>query len=367
MLPRLRILVFVFLLGVLSCSESEEPTSGPSNLYFPPISGNNWERLDPKELNWNLQELDKLDDLLEANGTRAFILLKKGKIVREVYFGRRIANNLPFDQNSQWYWASAGKTLTAFLIGMAQEEGKLLLTDPSTDYLGAGWTSMTREQEKKITIWHQLTMTTGLDDRVQDKDDFSPENLKYLAEPGSRWAYHNAPYTLLDKVLEGATGSNLNQYYRQKLGEKIGMTGTWQKLGYNNVFFSDARSMARFGLLVLAKGEWAGEKILRDEKYFREMVNSSQNLNEGYGYLWWLNKKSTFMVPYLQVRIPGSFAPNAPSDMICGLGKDGQYVCVVPSMDLVLVRLGTNPDDAAVPFTFLDDIWKTLRNIIPSS
>jgi len=367
MIKTLLFLLIPVTLFFSSCSENEEPGKGSSDLYFPPLSGSGWDKIDPKELNWNVQELNTLDNLLEANGTRAFILLKKGKIVREVYFGRRIANNQPFDQSSQWYWASAGKTLTAFLIGMAQEDGKLLLTAPSTDYLGAGWTSMPQDQEKRITIWHHLTMTTGLDDRVQDRDDFASENLKFLADPGTRWAYHNAPYTLLDKVLEGATGSNLNQYFRQKLAERIGMTGTWQRLGSNNVFFSDARSMARFGLLVLAKGAWAGEKILKDEKYINDMVNTSQSMNEGYGYLWWLNGKNTFMVPFLQVRIPGSYAPNAPSDMVCGMGKDGQYVCVIPSMELVLVRMGTNPDDSAVPFTFLDDIWKTLRNIIPSS
>jgi hypothetical protein len=97
------------------------------------------------------------------------------------------------------------------------------------------------------------------------------------------------------------------------------------------------------------------------------MINTSQNLNESYGYLWWLNGKSTFMVPSLQIRFPGSFTPNAPSDMVCGMGKDGQYICVVPSLDLVLVRMGQNPDQSLVPFMFLDDIWKILKNIIPSS
>ncbi|MFD2202867.1 serine hydrolase domain-containing protein [Shivajiella indica] len=363
----MRLLFFLltsFLL--LSCKEEENPDNKPVELYFPPISGTNWETLDPVDLNWNMDELEKLKRLLEENGTRGFILLKGGRIVVEEYYGKRLTGNLDFDQNSLWYWASAGKTLTATLIGMAQNEGYLDLSEPSSDYLGQGWTSMSGEQEKNISIWHHLTMTSGLDDGVGDKDDFSPSNLQYLAEPGNRWAYHNAPYTLLDRVIETSTGRDFSDYFDQKLATKIGMTGSWQRLGYNHVFFSNARSMARFGLLILANGDWAGEPVIKDKTFLNHMINTSQNLNESYGYLWWLNGKSSFMVPSLQIRFPGSFAPNAPMDMVCGLGKDGQYVCVVPSMDLVLVRMGLSPDQSLVPFMFLDDIWKILKNIIPS-
>ncbi|PSL07995.1 serine hydrolase domain-containing protein [Cecembia rubra] len=364
---RLIKLLFLFCVGLMACSENEGPKTGPSNIYFPPLSGNTWESLDPKILNWNIQELDRLDELLESNGTRAFILLKNGKIVREVYFGLRLTGNQPFDQNSLWYWASAGKTLTATLIGLAQEEGKLTITESSSKYLGEGWTSMSLDQEKKITIWHQLTMTSGLDENVGNRDDYTPINLKYLADPGSRWAYHNAPYTLLDKVIEGATGSSFSNYFNQKLGMRIGMTGSWQKLGFNNVFFSNARSMARFGLLLLAEGVWDGQPIIKDTKYLREMINSSQDLNKSYGYLWWLNGKPSFMLPIIQNVFQGSWAPNAPNDMFCGLGKDGQYVCVVPSLDLVLVRMGENPDQSLVPLMYLDEIWQQLNKIFPEN
>jgi CubicO group peptidase (beta-lactamase class C family) len=362
-----QILLLLYALLIFSCSEKENPDNTPSDLYFPPISGSEWETTDPAALGWNLEELQKLNTLLEENGTRGFILLQGGKIVVENYYGTRLANSQAFDRDSPWYWASAGKTLTATLIGLAQEEGKLSIAESSSKYLGEGWTSMTSEQEKKISIWHQLTMTSGLDDGVANKDDFSPEILKFLAEPGTRWAYHNAPYTLLDKVVEVSTGRDFSDYFNQKIASKIGMTGSWQRLGFNHVFFSNARSMARFGLLILANGDWAGESIIKDKSYLNQMINTSQNLNEGYGYLWWLNGKNTFMVPSLQITIPGSFSPNAPSDMVCGLGKDGQYICVVPSMDLVLVRMGLSPDQSLVPFMFLDDIWKILRNIIPSA
>jgi CubicO group peptidase (beta-lactamase class C family) len=361
------LLIFLFALLFFECSEKENPDFNQNELYFPPISGSDWEPVDPELLGWNLEEVPALNLMLEENGTRGFILLKGGKIVMEEYFGSQLANDRAFDRNSLWYWASAGKTLTATLIGIAQEEGKLEISQPSSDYLGQGWTSMTVAQESKITIRHQLTMTTGLDDGVQNKDDFNPGSLKYLADPGNRWAYHNAPYTILDKVIESATSQDFSLYFNQKLASKIGMTGSWQRLGFNNVFFSNARSMARFGLLILANGDWSGESVIKDKAYLDQMISRSQDLNEGYGYLWWLNGTNTFMVPGLQNKIPGSFSPNAPSDMVCGLGRDGQYVCVIPSMDLVLVRMGLNPDQSLVPFLYLDDIWKILKNIIPSS
>jgi CubicO group peptidase (beta-lactamase class C family) len=357
---------FLILVLLISCSEKQEPTPGNPEFYFPPVSGNTWENITPEKLNWNISEIENLKTLLADNGTRAFIILKDGKIVMEEYFGNRLAGSQPFDQNSLWYWASAGKTLTATLIGIAQEEGKLNIQNPSSDYLGKGWTSLTASQENKINVWHQLTMTSGLDDGVGNRDDFTPENLKFLAEPGTRWAYHNAPYTLLDKVIEGSTGISFPQYFNDKLASKIGMTGSWQRVDFNNVFFSNARSMARFGLLILAEGKWNGDAVVKDSNYFGQMITQSQDINEAYGYLWWLNDTESFMIPQVQVKLPNSYAPNAPSDMFCGLGRDGQYVCVIPSQNLVLVRMGLSPDASLVPFTFLDDIWKILGNIIPS-
>ncbi|HNM25241.1 MAG TPA: serine hydrolase, partial [Saprospiraceae bacterium] len=112
--------------------------SGP--LYFPPKTGNTWSATPPSALGFCPEQIDSLYQFLEANNTKSFLLLKDGKIVLEKYFGAYV-------QDSIWYWASAGKSLTAFLVGQAQEEGLLDIDDPSADYLGAGWTSCTPAQE----------------------------------------------------------------------------------------------------------------------------------------------------------------------------------------------------------------------------
>ncbi len=330
-----------------------------AQLYFPPLTGNDWETTNPNDLNWCPSKIDSLYTYLEEQDTKAFIVLKDGKIVLEQYFNGHA-------QNTAWYWASAGKTITSFLVGMAQQDGLLNIENPTSEYLGAGWTSCTQEQEDAITVWHQLTMTSGLDDGVPNSSCTTPECLQYLAEPGARWSYHNGPYTLLDQVIANASDMTLNQFTTQKLKTPTGMTGSYIAVEDNMVYISNARSMARFGLLMLNEGNWNGNQIMTDSDYFDGMINTSQNLNESYGYLWWLNGKPSYMVPGLQFNIPGSMLPNAPNDMYSAMGKNGQFLNVVPSQNLVLIRMGDEPSGSLVPFLMNDKIWEYMNDLVCS-
>lgn len=329
------------------------------DLYFPPLEGDTWETISMEELGWCPENLPALNTYLDDKNSRAFIVLKDGKIVIEEYYNGA-------DATSLWYWASAGKTLTATMVGIAKQEGDLLLSDPTSTYLGDGWTSLTPEQEGTITIWNQLTMTSGLDDGLADPFCTDPECLVYLADPGDRWAYHNGPYTLLDGVIEGATGSTLNAYCNDKIEAQTGMDGLFIPVDYNNVYYSVARDMARFGLLILNEGNWDGTDVLSDAAYHNEMVNPSQDLNKSYGYLWWLNGKESYMLPGSEVIFPGSCVPNAPPDMFAALGKNGQLINVVPSQNLVLIRMGDNPGglDGLVSNIFNNVVWDYLNQIM---
>lgn len=331
-----------FVMGCASDNEVVDTFEGTdpeaSQLYFPPTGSAEWETVSPSELSWNPDAEQELKELLEAKSTRAFIILKDGKIAVEWYFGDH-------DQNTSWYWASAGKTLTAFTIGLAQEQGLLSIEDRSSDYLGEGWTGLTTEKENLITLWHQLTMTSGLDDEAFDC--LTPDCLAYLADAGTRWAYHNGPYTLLQSVVANAADMAWQDYFNANLRDSIGMDGFWfSTSGTNNVYFSTARSMARFGLLNLNNGVWDGEVILRDTAYISEMKNTSQNLNKSYGYLWWLNGKDSYRMPGLQIEFDGMLVPNAPSDLYAGLGKNDQKLYIVPSQNLVVVRMAKMPGKA---------------------
>ncbi len=346
-----------------SASTPEEPILNPKP-YFPPLSGAEWDKANIDSLNYNKAALTDLNAFLEAGGTRAFIILKDGKIAHEAYFGKEILGTKPFTVSSFWYWASAGKTLTSFLIGKAQEEKFLSIEESSQKYLGEGWSSLSKTQEGNITIKHHLTMTTGLDDS-KDLDCTMPECLNFLAEPGKRWSYHNAPYTMLDQVISKATKMNFDDYFNSRLKNIIGMDGFWNYSGYNHIYYSTPRSMARFGLLMLNKGKWEDKTVMADSKFYTDMINTSQNLNLSYGYLWWLNGKASLMSPGTQVVFKSSLATNAPADAFCALGKNGQMLDVIPSLNMIVVRMGDNPSGASsVPIIYHNDLWIKINAFI---
>ncbi len=322
--------------------------------YFPPATGT-WETIPPSELNWCQEPIDELYDFLETEQTKSFIVLKDGKIVLEHYFGT-------YTQDSLWVWFSAGKSLRAMLVGIAQEDGLLSIDDKTSDYLGTGWTSMPQQQEDSITIWHHLTMTTGL-----DETDFSctdPTCLTYAAPAGTRWFYHNAPYSLLKNVLENASGQTINQYTNSSIKNPIGMqSGFWLTLGYNSFYFSKARDMARFGILVQNNGTWNSQSILGDMNYMTDMLNTSQAMNPSYGYLWWLNGKSSFIPPGVATSFPGPLAPDAPSDVVTAAGSQGQYISYSPSSKLMVIRQGNSNNPNLAATTLINDIWERVGQL----
>lgn len=331
---------------------------GESDLYFPPLDSDTWETVGMTDLGWETSAEQPLYDFLEEGSTDAFLIIKDGKIALEKYFG-------DFTQNENHAWNSTGKTLTAFTVGIAQQEGLLSLSDTSSEYLGEGWSNLTVQQESNISVLNHLTMTTGLDYAVEDIFCTDPECLTYKNEPNTFWFYHNAPYTLLDGIVTGAAGQDFEQYFTDKLKNKIGMQGLWISVGYNNVYFSTARSMARFGLLNLNKGVWDEQVILSDKAYFEAMTQTSQNLNPAYGYLWWLNGKDNYRVPGGEISFPGKLIPNAPDDLIAGLGKNDQKLYVVPSEGLVIVRMGDDAGDTLLgPSSFDNELWKRINALI---
>ncbi len=344
---RFQVVLFTFLFSFWGKSVTAQT-------YFPPVNTNQWDTLSPDRLQFCPDRIDSLYQFLEGSNSKAFILLKDGKIVLERYFGR-------FTQDSVWYWASAGKTLTAGLIGIVESKKQLAISDAASLYLGSGWTSLSKLREDSITIWHQLTMTSGLDES-DNPDCTDPSCLTYKAPVGTRWSYHNAPYTRLDQVIEAASGQKINTFLAQQLSVKTGINGLYVRLGYNNVFFSKARSMARFGWLLLNKGQWSGNQII-PESFVSQLAQTSQNLNPSYGYLTWLNGKSHHMLPGLPFRFNGTLSPPAPNDAYAALGKNGQMLQIIPSKNMVWMRMGESPDDKnpLVSVTYADEVWNYIN------
>lgn len=341
---------------LISCGsdDASTPTNSEETMYFPPIGSSSWETKTAASLGWNQAQVQPLLDYLALKNTKSFMVLHNGQIVMEHYFNGHSASET-------WYWASAGKTLTATVTGIAENEGFLSINNKVSDYLGTGWTSIPLAKENLITNKHLLTMTSGLNDALGD--DVSPSNLQYVADAGSRWAYHNV-YVKLQDVVAEATNQTWNNYFNTKLRNKIGMSGFWFSLDGLSIYRSDTRSMARFGLLALNNGKWENNQIV-PANYMQNATTTSQNINLAYGYMWWLNGKSSFRLPQTQLQFNGKLITTAPDDMYCALGKNDQKIYVIPSKKLVIIRMGDAADDSNFALSDFDEVlWEKISAVI---
>jgi CubicO group peptidase (beta-lactamase class C family) len=355
----LKFLLFISIISFFNCSNNDNPIDpNPENeqTYFPPINSSVWETKSITELGWNNAALQPLLDYLELKNTKGFMILHNGRIVVENYFNSH-------NENAVWYWASAGKTLTSTVSGIAQDEGLININNKVSDYLGISWTSETLNKENLITCKNLLSMNSGLDDSLGD--DVSPTNLQYKADAGTRWAYHNV-YVKMQDVVAAVSNQSWNSYFNTKLKDKIGMSGAWINLDNLSVYWSNTRSMARFGLMIYAKGKWESSQIV-SENYLNEATNTSQSINQAYGYLWWLNGKANYHLPQTQLQFNGSLIPNASNDMYAALGKNDQKIYIVPSKKIVIIRMGdvANPDNPTFALSgFDDELWSKINDLI---
>lgn len=328
-----------FVLLAVACFGAKAQT-----IYFPPLAGSQWDTLSLESQQWCQPRVDSLYAYLQAKNTKSFLLLRSGRIVLENYFGT-------FQADSIWYWASSSKSLAALITGIAQKEGYIAIDNPVSDYLGAGWTSAPANKEALITVKHLLKMTSGLNDTPPapcDHLDTAKTCLIYLTDPDQRWGYHTGAYRKVQDLVSAAAGLSYNTLTTIWVKNKIGMGGVW----IDQVYYSKARDMARFGLLMLNRGVWASDTVLKDPAYFQAMITSAQSMNPAYGYLWWLNGKASYLNPGLPFNFQGPLIPNAPADLYCALGKNDQKIYVVPSQSLVVVRQGNS---AGAPTFALSD------------
>ncbi len=342
-------LLLILLLGTCVRAQSA---------YFPPAFSAEWETTRPADLGWDAAALPALYDYLGDNNTKAFLILYDGRIVVEEYFDN-------FTRDSLWYWASAGKTITTMAVGRALDDGLLSLDDPANQYLGVGWTACGEAEENRITVRDQLQMTTAMNDLFGNCE--APACLRCVAEPGTRWSYHNAPYRKLRGVVEAATGTAYNPYVQNTIMTPIGGAGRFIISDTDLLYFSTPRTMARFGLLMLNNGNWAGTQV-QNSQYLREATTPSQSLNPSYGYLWWLNGQPSYRVPGSQDVFNGPLTPSMPADGYSALGKNGQMLDVIPSRKLVVVRMGNAWEglDTANQVTTAahEELWARLSPIL---
>ncbi|HRG22812.1 MAG TPA: serine hydrolase [Chitinophagaceae bacterium] len=347
--------LFVLLLVFASCGKDTTDPPAAETMFFPSNTDTSWERKSISSLGWNTAAVQTLKDYLIQKNTKSFMVLVNGRIVMEEYFNGHTAT-------ATWPWNSAGKTLVSTATGIAQQEGLLDINTKASQYLGAGWTVAPLAKENLITVRHLLTMTSGLND---SSELVIRANLKYMADAGTRWSYHNVFQKLMD-VVGAASGQTYENYFNAKLKNKLGMDGFWNYGLIFTVYHSNTRSMARFGLMALNNGKWNNEQII-NQAFFNEAINTSQSINPSYGYLWWLNGKSGAMIPGGQTFYPGNLVPNAPADMYAAMGAEDQRIYVIPSKKMVVIRMGDASDPQNPSFAvsgFDNELWGKINGVI---
>lgn len=296
----------------------------------------------------------KLDKLLAASGTTAFLVLKDNRLLFEGYFNGA-------DRSATQSSFSVAKSFASALIGIAIAEGRIgSIDDPITRYLPelAG-----RAGLDKIRIRHLLTMTSGLrfggtgaggspfgdDARAYYDPDLRELALGVEAEvaPGSRWQYNNFHPLLLGMIIERATGRTVSAYLSEKLWQPLGMEapGSWSLDSLHDGFEKmesglngRAIDFAKFGRLYLHGGSWQGHQLIppawiEASTHHDPTVAGPATSPSGeewarpldYGYMWWID-------------------PRAPGRCFA-MGNLGQYIYVAPDRDAVLLRFGTRFGD----------------------
>jgi CubicO group peptidase (beta-lactamase class C family) len=276
--------------------------------------------------------------------THAVVVVYKNKIV-----GERYAEG--FDQDSRLMGWSMTKSITNALVGILVKEGKLDIQKPAPV---AEWQN---DERNKITLNNLLQASSGLSwsesyfnptadfhsmfIKSDDKGGYAASR-KQAHEPGTFFQYSSGSTNIISRIIRQTVGDSA--YYKfafEKLFYKIGMnhaiaepdaSGTYVGSSYS---FATARDWARFGMLYLNDGVWNGERIL-PEGWVKYTVTPGSAAEKGrYGALWWLNAGDT--------NNPSNrLYPELPTDAYWADGFEEQYVMVIPSRDLVVVRLGVS-------------------------
>lgn len=293
--------------------------------------------------------------------TVSLLVLYRGQIIHERYAPG-------FDMHTRTRTWSTAKSIAVTLIGQLVDAGKLKLDEPLHLPFGPELAGGA-DPRGDISLRHLLNMSSGL----YPVDSFNREyaigsGLAYWAgassvegaldrglvrEPGSFWDYENYDTLLAVLAMKRVLGERAyREYPRRALLDKLGMRNTLlstDRFGdfiLSSQVYTNARDLARFGQLYLQQGQWQGEQLLSREwiDFVRRPAPATAESGNFYGGQWWL--------------VPDERKAEVPADAYSTAGNRGQFVIVVPSHDLVIVRRGL--DYGGQGF----DRWELAREVI---
>jgi len=282
------------------------------------------------------------------HNTRAIVAIYKDKIV-----GERYAPGWTKD-TPQISW-SEGKSITAALVGILVRQGALKIDDyaPVKEWRRSG------DPRGQIRVRDLLHMSSGLDFAnlgLNGPESYTRANKHMRVyfdgldvfehavnqpqeiPPDSQWRYRNSDPLTLGKIVRDiveARGESYLTFPQRELFDPIGArhfvleTDAWGNFVMTGFDYGSARDWARFGLLHLHDGVWEGKRILAEGWVQFVSTPAPADKTRGYGGLFWLNR--------------GGAWKGVPEDAFMSAGHMGQYTMVVPSRDVVVVRMGPSP------------------------
>jgi len=275
--------------------------------------------------------------------TLSLLVVHNGRILHERYAPG-------MDMTTRTRTWSTAKSIAVTLIGMLVDQGRMQLDEP----LGLEWLPRARSPEtdprNAITLRHVLNMSSGLDTIDNGGLEYATgSGMSYWAgassvrgalrqamirEPGTNWDYENYDTLLAVYKMKQVLGKQAyREFPRRALLDKIGMRNTLvstDRFGdfiLSSQVYTNARDLARFGMLYLQNGVWNGERLLSEEwiDFVRTPAPATVGRGSQYGGQWWLVPENR---------------DDVPKDAYSTSGNRGQYAVVVPSHDLVIVRRG---------------------------
>lgn len=253
---------------------------------------------------------------------------------------------------------SATKAVVALVVGRAEAMGLLDIDDPIGPYLTRGGYEV-RDEVAAITIRQLLNQTSGLRFHwVNDIDASLGDSVRWTLslpldhEPGTVWQYGQTTVTTLLAVVGLAAGEDPVAFARRELFDPLGIRrviwtrdGAGHPLGFAGLKLSPD-ALARLGTLVLDEGVWNGSELLSGD-FIAQMPQPGAD-NGGYGFLWWTNVGDSYQTTpvFTSQHRSTPWLPTFPRDTFGMSGAFEQFVAVIPSLDMVVVRTGLTADGA---------------------
>jgi CubicO group peptidase (beta-lactamase class C family) len=343
-----RLKVFFPLLLILvilsSCAKAN-----PETVEYWPTAG--WQVSTPEEQGMDSELLAEMLGIIDDENYQidSVTVVRNGYIVAD-------AITHPPKTDSKHIIYSCTKSVVSILIGIAINQGHIEgVEQPVQDFFPDREIENIDANKEAMTLEHLLTMSTGLECRDsylyrwQGMHEMmsSPDWAGYVLDlpmvdaPGNQFEYCNGASHLLSAIISETTGLNALEYAEENLFGPLGITDVdWPADPQGvTVGFSELRmhpqDMAKIGYLYLNEGEWDGEQVVSSEWVAASsQEHISATLADGYGYQWWVEDSGIYLA----------------------LGYRGQFIYVMPGMDLVVVFTSTLPDyDFYVPRALLDD------------